>query len=102
MYVALCMPVVPVWGFWSDFCGLHCPNVILFLACGGTWRCERTLFCDKIVERLLSIFIHSTHLCDSFQSSGLVYFRMQNNAPTPACCDDTRLSDFKQAVCLSE
>ena len=42
-----------------SFCGLYCPNVIVFLACGGTWRCEHTLFCVEIVKRHLQILIHS-------------------------------------------
>ena len=47
-------------GFWGvRFCGWYCPNVIVFLACWGTWRCELTLFCVEIVKRHLQIFIHS-------------------------------------------
>ena len=47
--------------FWGggSFCGLYCPNVFVFLACGGTWRCEHTLFCVEIVKRHIQIFIHS-------------------------------------------
>ena len=45
--------------FGMSFCGLYCPNVIAFLACGGTWRCEHTLFCVDIVKRHVLIFIHS-------------------------------------------
>ena len=59
MYVTLCVPMVPVWGFWSEFFGLYCPNVTVFLVCGGTWRCEHTLFCMEIVKRHPQIFIHS-------------------------------------------
>ena len=36
MYVASCMPMVPVWVLGVSFCGMYCPNVIVFLACGGT------------------------------------------------------------------
>ena len=47
-------------GFWGvRFCGWYCPNVIVFLACWGTWRCELTLFCVEIVKRHLQIFIYS-------------------------------------------
>ena len=40
-----------------SFCGWYCPNVIVLSVCGGTWRCEQTLFCVEIVKRHLSIFI---------------------------------------------
>ena len=30
--------------FEESFCGLHCPNVLVVLAGGGTWRCDHTLF----------------------------------------------------------
>ena len=59
MYVTLCMPVVPVWVFGVSFCGSYCPNVIVFLAFGGIWRCEHALLCVEIVKRHLSMFIHS-------------------------------------------
>ena len=36
-----------------SFCGLYCPNVIVFLACGGTWRCEHISLCVEIVNRHL-------------------------------------------------
>ena len=42
-----------------NFCGLYCPSVIVFLAIGGTCRCEHTLLCEQIVKRHLYIFIHS-------------------------------------------
>ena len=63
MYVTLCMPSFPVWVFGVCFCGSYCPNVIVFLVCGGTWRCEHTLFCMtlfcvEIVKHHLWIFIH--------------------------------------------
>ena len=58
MCVTLCMPMFPVWVFGVSFCGSYCPNVV-FLACGGTWRCQYTLFCVEIVKRHLYIFIHS-------------------------------------------
>ena len=38
-------------GFGESFCGLYCPNVIVFLACEDTLRCENTLFCMEIVKR---------------------------------------------------
>ena len=44
--------------FGVSFCGLYCPNVIVFLVCGDTWHCEHTLFCVEIVKHL-QIFIHS-------------------------------------------
>ena len=53
------MPMIPVWGFGVSFGGSYRPNVIAFLACGGTWRCEHTLFCVDIVKRHVLIFIHS-------------------------------------------
>ena len=49
----------PVWVVGVSFCWSYCPNVIVFLASGGTWRCEHTLFCVEIVKRHLSIFINS-------------------------------------------
>ena len=42
-----------VWVFGVSFCWSYCPNGIVFLACGGTWRCENTLFCVEIVKRHL-------------------------------------------------
>ena len=59
MYVTLCIPMFPVWVFGESFCGLYCPNVFVFLAWGGTWRCEHTLFRVEIVKRHLQICIHS-------------------------------------------
>ena len=53
MYVALGMPVSPVWVFGVSFCGWYCPNVSEVLACGGSWCCEDTLFCVEIVKRHL-------------------------------------------------
>ena len=51
MYITLCMPMVLVWWFWSEFfCGLYCPNVIVFLAFGGTWCYEHISFCVEIVK----------------------------------------------------
>ena len=49
--------------FEVSFCGLYCPNVIVFLACGGNWRCEHTL-------SYIKVFIHSR------QSSGQVMMRL--------------------------
>ena len=64
MYVTLCMPTFPVWVFWVRFCGLYCPNVIVVLACGGTWRCQQRLFCVEVVKRHLKfLFIHSFNYC---------------------------------------
>ena len=68
MYVMLCMPMFSVclfvclfvvffWGV--SFCRSYCPSVIVFLAIGGTCRCEHTLLCEQIVKRHLYIFIHS-------------------------------------------
>ena len=44
---------VVVWVFRVSFCGSYCLNVIVFLARGGTWSCEHTLFCTEIVKRHL-------------------------------------------------
>ena len=38
-------PMFPVWVFGVSYCGLYCPNVFVFLACGGFWCCEHILFC---------------------------------------------------------
>ena len=54
IYVTLCMRL---WfrsgGFGMSFCGLYCPNIIVFLACRGTWHCEHTLFCVEVVKHYL-------------------------------------------------
>ena len=68
----LCMPMFSVcfFFFWGgdggggvNFCGVYCPSVIVFLAIGGTCRCEHTLLCEQIVKRHLYIFIHSLFSC---------------------------------------
>ena len=39
--------------FTTIFVGCTALMLLYFLACGGTWRCEQTLFCAKIVKRHL-------------------------------------------------
>ena len=57
-----------------SFCVLDCPNVIEFLACGGTWRCEHALFCVEIVKRHLQIFI-----IHSFNQTVGIFLISKNN-----------------------
>ena len=40
----------PVWVFGMSFYRSYRPNVTVFLACGGTWRCEHALFRVEIVK----------------------------------------------------
>ena len=58
-YVCLCFHFESFGGFF--FGGeLYCPDVFVFLACEGTWCCERILFGVKIVKRHIWFsFIHS-------------------------------------------
>ena len=57
-------------------CRSYCPNVIVFLAYRGTWRCEHASFCVEIIKRHLQIFIplfiHS-HIHSSPQVPERVY-----------------------------
>ena len=64
-----CEPVVV--GF---FCCCFFALVVV-LACGGTWRCEHTLFCVGIVKRqILFSFIHSLTAYACQRISWIIYF----------------------------
>ena len=51
MYVTLFMPMVPIWGFGSEFLWVVLSECYcIFSLCRGTWRCEHTLLCVEIVK----------------------------------------------------
>ena len=58
MYVVLFMPMFLCFGLLffkrESFCGLYC-HVSVFLAYGGTWHCEHTIFCFEIVKHHMNL-----------------------------------------------
>ena len=54
MYVTLSIPIVPVWSFGGEFIvGCTVLMLLYFLACGGTFHCQHTLFCVEIAQHHL-------------------------------------------------
>ena len=61
MYVTLCMPIVLVRGFGVSFCGLYCPNGIVFLPCRITWRLWTCIILCRKCWALFINFHSSVH-----------------------------------------